>query len=272
MSDPSPSPPTPPAVAVPEFVARVTVKLPDFWTADPDLWFLHAESAFRSSRIVDSRTKYDIIVQKLPQDIMVSVRPLVKGSAATSTTPYEDLRDKLVSSFTLTRWQRVAKVIHHPGLGDRRPTALMDAMLALLPDDETPGSLFLGLFLERLPVEMRDHLVAKDFKTPGEMALHADLLWDARRAQPAAASPLLAAAVAPASLPRARDRDRDRGRDRRDSSPARAGRARAPTPGPSAPAASGLCYYHRNFGSAAANCRPPCSFSGNGQAGGRRGN
>ena len=87
MSDPSPSPPTPPAVAVPEFVARVTVKLPDFWTADPDLWFLHAESAFRSSRIVDSRTKYDIIVQKLPQDIMVSVRPLVKGSAATSSTP-----------------------------------------------------------------------------------------------------------------------------------------------------------------------------------------
>ena len=39
----------------------------------------------------------------------------------------------------------------------------MDAMLALLPEDEVPGSLFLGLFLERLPVEMRDHLVAKKF-------------------------------------------------------------------------------------------------------------
>jgi len=36
----------------------------------------------------------------------------------------------------------------------------MDAMLALLLEDEAPGSLFLGLFLERLPVEMRDHLVA----------------------------------------------------------------------------------------------------------------
>ena len=33
-------------------------------------------------------------------------------------------------------------------------------MLALLLEDEAPGSLFLGLFLERLPVEMRDHLVA----------------------------------------------------------------------------------------------------------------
>ena len=35
----------------------------------------------------------------------------------------------------------------------------MDIMLALLPEDKVPGS----LFLERLPVEMRDHLVAKDF-------------------------------------------------------------------------------------------------------------
>ena len=72
-------------------------------------------------------------------------------NATSSSTPYEDLKAKLVSSYTLTRWQRINKLIHHPALGDRRPTALMDAMLALLPDDEVPGSLFLGLFLERLP-------------------------------------------------------------------------------------------------------------------------
>ena len=29
-------------------VAKVSVKLPDFWTEDPDLWFLHAEA--RKSR------------------------------------------------------------------------------------------------------------------------------------------------------------------------------------------------------------------------------
>ena len=90
------------------------------------------------------------------------------ASNSSSSTPYEDLKAKLVSSYTLTRWQRVTKVIHHPALGDRRPTAMMDSMLALLPEDEVPGSLFLGLFLERLPVEMRDHLVAQDFKNPSE--------------------------------------------------------------------------------------------------------
>ena len=69
----------------------------------------------------------------------------------------------------------------------------MDDVLALLPEDKVPGSLFLSLFLERLPAEMRDHLVAKDFMNPGEMALHANKLWGALRAQPA--DSLLAAAT-----------------------------------------------------------------------------
>ena len=73
---------------------------------------------------------------------MVSVRGLIMGSAASSETPYKDLKAKLVSSYTLSRWQKVSKLIHHPGLGDCRPTALMDAMLALLPEDEKPGCLF----------------------------------------------------------------------------------------------------------------------------------
>jgi len=174
------------------YVTKVAVKLPDFWSDDPDLWLIHADSAFRNAQITQSRTKFDHVIQKLPQNIMVSLRGLILSSSATSSTPYEDLKQKLVSSYTLSCWQRVSKVIHHPALGDRRPTALMDAMLPLLPEDEVPGSLFLGLFLERLPVEMRDHLVAKDFKKPSEMALHADKLWDAHRAQ--AVDPLLAAA------------------------------------------------------------------------------
>ena len=34
-----------------EYVAKVSVKLPDFWTEDPILWFLHAEEAFRNIQI-----------------------------------------------------------------------------------------------------------------------------------------------------------------------------------------------------------------------------
>ena len=34
-----------------EFVAKVSVKLPDLWKEDPILWFLHAEEAFRNIQI-----------------------------------------------------------------------------------------------------------------------------------------------------------------------------------------------------------------------------
>ena len=30
-----------------EYVNKIAVKLPDFWTEDLDLWFMHAESAFK---------------------------------------------------------------------------------------------------------------------------------------------------------------------------------------------------------------------------------
>ena len=96
---------------------------------------MHAESTFRKSQVTLSQTKFDHVVQKLPQNIMVFVRGLIMNSAASSSTPYEDLKAKLVSSYTLLPWQRINKLIHHPALGDRLPTVLMDTMLALMPDD-----------------------------------------------------------------------------------------------------------------------------------------
>ena len=238
-----------------QFVAKLAIKLPDFRTDDPDLWFMHAEFAFRNSQVTQSKTKIDHVMQKLPQNIMILVRGLIMKSAASSSTPYEDLKAKLVSFYTLLHWQIINKLIHHPALGDWRPTALMDAMLALLPDDEVPGSLFLGLFLERLPVEMRDLLVSNEFKNPSEMALHADKLWDAHRTQ--TSDPLLAATATSPS--------RARTCDRGSTSPSR----RTQNLGPATP---GECYFLKRFGSAANNCRPPCNFLGNARADGRRRN
>ena len=70
-----------------EYFTKVAVKLPDFWTEVPDLWFLHAEAAFRNTQITKSKTKFNHIVQNLHQKIMVSLRSLIMGSAASSATP-----------------------------------------------------------------------------------------------------------------------------------------------------------------------------------------
>ena len=104
-----------------QYVTKVAVKLPYFWSDDPDLWFIYAKSSFRNAQITQSRTKFDHVVQKLLQSIMVSVRGLILSSSSTSSMTYEDLKAKLVASYTLSRWQRVLKVIHKPRLATAAP-------------------------------------------------------------------------------------------------------------------------------------------------------
>jgi hypothetical protein len=63
--------------------------------------------------------------------------------------PYGELEAKLTASFQKSPWQRTFELLDMPDLGDRRPSVLMDAMLALL-------------------------------KTPADMAAAANRLFDSR--------------------------------------------------------------------------------------------
>jgi hypothetical protein len=59
-------------------VNHIGVKLPDFWTKEPELWFMQAETTFRRANITCSLTKYDYVLQRLPMDMLVSVKELVR--------------------------------------------------------------------------------------------------------------------------------------------------------------------------------------------------
>jgi len=250
-------------------VAAVGVKLPEFWTSDPVMWFSQAEAVFRRSNITVSFTKYDHVLMKLPEAVVVSVRNLVASVQPTDTDAYERLKDRLTSSYSKSKWQQVFSLIKHPDLGDRRPSQMMNEMLALLPDGENGDStIFLGLFLLRLPVSMRDHLAAANLKTAEEMARHADVLWDARAGDSAVTA--VATEVDAVSLrsPRTDTRRRSPARDSRRRSPERSNRPpRRQTPGRdgfrSSNRSSSLCFYHGKYGQKARQCEAPCTWSEN---------
>jgi hypothetical protein len=150
-------PPQPAAVPV-VTVNTVAVKLPEFWTADPNTWFSQAEASFCCSNVTASYTKYDHVLMKLPCDA------------------YEQLKARRTDSYAKTRWRQVFALIDLPALGDRRPSHLMDEMLALLPTGSNKDdSMFLGLFLRKLPTTIRDHLAAPDHQTAMSMAKHTDV-------------------------------------------------------------------------------------------------
>jgi len=261
------------AAVVPAQVAHVAVKLPDFWVKDPKMWFAQAEAQFRRARVTAETTMYDYVLMKLPQDVVMSVRALVSAIEADPVKQeqsYTLMKEALLGSYGMTKWQMAYSLLDHPDLGDRRPSAMMAEMLSLRYETTAPDSLFLALFLRRLPTSIRDHLAAANHTTATEMATHADILWDARGTASVSAVTDSLAAV---SIRSASPNRRAKSPDRRARSPDRrsGGKGqppRRPTPGrqdyKALSAADGLCKNHRRYGDKAYSCNwKDCKFAEN---------
>ena len=116
------------------------------------------------------------------------------------------------------------------------PTQLLDAMMALFTPGEPPGIIFQALCLQRLPANMKDHLVAANLETPREMAATTDRMWDSRT--------------------------EGHNRSVHGVSPAARGHHLSPCRRVATPGLEGLCFYHSCFATKAHRCEPPCTWSG----------
>ncbi len=143
------------------------------------------------------------------------------------------------------------ELLDMPALGSGKPSLLMSNMLALLPDGDTPGTLFLCMFLRRLPDFMRRQLKAGRYETPEEMARAADDLWeDAAGINAATQSSGYRRHHSPAAKSSGGNRDQ---------------RQRSPSPRrrllKDYPSGNRLCPYHWAFGRLAKSCRPNCAWT-----------
>ena len=238
--------------AVPQMINAVGVRLPTFWVSKPRLWFAQVDAVFEASNIVRDRTKYIHVLAKLPEQVLESISDIIQEfSDDPPADSFQQLRTRLTGTFGLTQWQQLARLVDHPGLGDMRPSALMNQLLALLPVEEKPTLLFQYLFLRHLPADIRGHLATKQYNSARELATEADFVWDAR-----GGGAVIGAVPTRTASPRGgRRQSPDRGRRRRPQSPSNR-----------PPSTSGLCFYHDRFGNKANSCRPPCTWTGNGQA------
>ena len=170
--------------------------------------------------------------------------------------PYEFLKAWLVKTYALNAYQKFESVISLPLSGDQKPSHLMNRMLALVPEDFKPGFIFQGLFLRRLPAEVRAHLLQEDIADPRALSLKADKLYHSLVSSSVnvlsseeTLDPQIVNAVRGSS-------SASRGRRSSVSSTlSSATTSRCP--------ASSLCWYHRSHRENALNCCKPCSWSGN---------
>jgi hypothetical protein len=154
---------------------------------DPDTWFRQLEGKFRICNISSSSTKFDHLLTALPTEACTNITDSLRDIDEAAPDAYKLMKALLVSRCTKARWTRAFELLKYPEIGDMKPTELMQQMKALLPTDDRPGTTFMAMFLLRLPSDMRDHLIAKDFKDCTMMAEYADLLYRSRAGSTVAA-------------------------------------------------------------------------------------
>ncbi|KAL1256234.1 hypothetical protein QQF64_011779 [Cirrhinus molitorella] len=218
----------------------VTLKLPEFWESSASAWFAQTEAQFALREITADATKYYYVVSALSSSTASRVVSLLKNPPATEK--YDALKTHLLKTFELSDAERASRLFSLQGLGDSKPSELMDRMLDLLGEHK-PDFLFTQLFLRQLPAHVRAALANTSITDCRALAEEADKFFLASQQHCMAAllplhdtsAPLDNSTVFPATT------------SRQQQSP-------------------GLCFYHAKFGAKAKRCRSPCSFGGMGNA------
>lgn len=155
-------------------VDAVSLKLPTFWNTSPAAWFAQADAQFHIRGITTEETKYYYVVSALDSETATRVLPIL--TSPPTDNKYSAIKDYLLSVYDLSEYERAAALFNLSGLGDSKPSTLMDHMLSLL-GSHAPCFLFRHLFLQQLPNFVRTPLASSSTTDYRALALEADKLY-----------------------------------------------------------------------------------------------
>ena len=134
----------------------VSVKLPEFWSTAPEVWFARAEAQFSIKNITQDQTKYEFVISALDIKSVEEVQGFLINLP--EAEKYTNLQKNLIKAFGKSQTQRDSEPLNLIGLGDRKPTALLRKINSLNDD---PATLKRALFLSKLPAMYVVFLLAK---------------------------------------------------------------------------------------------------------------
>ena len=242
-------------------VSAVQLKLPPFWSADPQVWFAQVEAQFTTRGITTQKTKFDYVIASLAPEFATEVRDLILQPPETNS--YDRLKEQLIKRTAASEQRRLQQLFNAEELGDRKPRQLLRRMQQLLGDKatNTDAAFMRELFLQRLPSNVRMVLASTpDTGNIEDLAQLADKVMEV-------AVPSVANITTSTELQQLRQEVTDlKGMLQSLKLTQRRSRSRPSSPAPCTEQSQELCWYHAKFGDQARKCKPPCSKSGNAQA------
>ncbi|KAJ8412812.1 hypothetical protein AAFF_G00117630 [Aldrovandia affinis] len=201
----------------------VAIKLPEFWESSAAAWFSTVEAQFEIRKITDDKTRYYYVVAALGSSVASRLVGLLTDPP--EEDKYATLKALLLKTFELSTAERARRLFAIQGLGDSKPSVLMEKMLNLL-GREKPCFLFMELFLRNMPTRVQVALANTTITEPRALAEEADRFFLAtQRPSPDLLAPTISA---PPPVYRTAARDNYMPPDQRG-------------------ATAGLCFYHSRF-------------------------
>ena len=156
-------------------VSAVSLKLPEFWTKSPEVWFARVESQFNTRGISDDQTRYDYVVSTLDVNTAEEIQAVLVNPP--SDNKYNTLKNSLIKTFGKSQSQRDFELLNLNGMGDKRPTALLRKINAL---NDAPQTLKRALFLSNLPSDIQCILASQNIVDLDQLAEAADRVWETK--------------------------------------------------------------------------------------------
>ena len=156
----------------------LSLKLLQLWTDNINAWFTQAESQFALLQITNDNTKFHHVVISLDSTTAKRLNHVICNPPR--GRKYEALKEQLLKKFGLTAFERAAAIQAITGLGEWKPTELMDHMLGLL-GNHAPDLMFMYHYFQCLPDFVRATLSSSNETDPAWLAEEADRIFVAGR-------------------------------------------------------------------------------------------
>lgn len=233
-------------------IAKVSVRIPPFWTINPAMWFSQVEAQFAISGISNDFTRYNTVVGAMDSSVLMHVSDILLGPVQQRS--YKTLKERLIQQFADSEQQRLRKLLQDLSLDDKKPSALLREMRTLA-GNTVSNELLKSLWTQRLPTQAKAILSAHDGNVD-QLAKLADKIVEVSEGSSVSAVNGTSDSVLERLERQMDDLSRQvaaMSTNRRSRSSSRSHRSKSRSRSQNSD-----CYYHRRFGKDARNCRSPC--------------